>query len=163
MRGRSSKRRLSGAPQFKAGIQPTSAEQPERVSLQLIADKLARLTWRRRPWGVDERQVWHVVQRLDEMYRQLYREQELRYQALLAQRQAAVPQATQVAPTPDSTVGIPVQRQAQQMRQQPQPLVQPQPPQQVQPLQQPLPSPYQQVQAQGHRFRTPGSHRFRTS
>ena len=60
----------------------------EPVSLELIADKLARLTWRRRPLGVDERQVWHVIQRLDEMYRQLYREQELRYQALLAQSQS---------------------------------------------------------------------------
>ena len=80
MRGRSSKRQASDAPQR----QPEA----ERVSLQLIADKLARLTWRRRLWGVDERQVWHVVQRLDEMYRQLYREQEVRYQVLLEQAQS---------------------------------------------------------------------------
>ncbi|MDY5275568.1 MAG: hypothetical protein SPH33_06770, partial [Atopobiaceae bacterium] len=33
--------------------------------------------------GVDEREVWHVIERLDEMYRQLYREQEVRYEALL--------------------------------------------------------------------------------
>lgn len=58
-------------------------EPPEEVSLQLIAQKLDRLTWRHRPWGVDERQVWHVIERLDQMYRQLYREQQLRYEALL--------------------------------------------------------------------------------
>ena len=40
--------------------------------------------------GVDERQVWHVIERLDQMYRQLFREQEIRYQALLerAEREA---------------------------------------------------------------------------
>lgn len=77
--------------------------QPEPpVSLQLIADKLDRLTWRHRPMGVDERQVWHVIRRLDEMYRQLYREQEVRYEALLEQARAgsqAVGSATAVAPT----------------------------------------------------------------
>ena len=71
MRGRSKPSQASSAPS-------------EEVSLQLIADKLDRLTWRRRPMGVDERQVWHVIERLDEMYRQLYREQEIRYEALLA-------------------------------------------------------------------------------
>lgn len=80
--------------------------QPEPpVSLQLIADKLDRLTWRHRPMGVDERQVWHVIRRLDEMYRQLYREQEVRYEALLEQARAgsqAVGSATAVAPTVSS-------------------------------------------------------------
>jgi len=65
-----------------SGQDPTAQE---RVSLQLIADKLDRLTWRHSLWGVDEREVWHVVQRLDEMYRQLYREQQVRYEALLQQ------------------------------------------------------------------------------
>lgn len=60
-------------------------EAPEEVTLQLIAQKLDRLTWRHRLWGVDERQAWHVIQRLDQMYRQLYREQQLRYEALLAE------------------------------------------------------------------------------
>ena len=67
---------------------PASGQDPqtqEQVSLQLIADKLDRLTWRHSLWGVDEREVWHVVQRLDEMYRQLYREQQVRYEALLQQ------------------------------------------------------------------------------
>lgn len=67
--------------------QGSSSAPSEEVSLQLIADKLDRLTWRRRPMGVDERQVWHVIGRLDEMYRQLYREQQVRYEALLAQAQ----------------------------------------------------------------------------
>lgn len=74
MRGRSKPRQPSNEP---------SAKEP--ISLQLIADKLERLIWRKRLWGVDERQVWHVVSRLDEMYRQLYREQQVRYEALLAQ------------------------------------------------------------------------------
>ncbi|MCC6099696.1 MAG: hypothetical protein LIV25_10710 [Olsenella sp.] len=62
----------------------------QEVSLELIASKLQRLKWRHRPMGVDERQVWHVIERLDQMYRQLYREQEVRYQALLerAEREA---------------------------------------------------------------------------
>lgn len=81
---------------------------PEEVTLELIAQKLDRLTWRHQLWGVDEREVWHVVQRLDQMYRQLYREQQVRYEALLAQaRQEAAKgdgsspesQATSVLPT----------------------------------------------------------------
>ncbi len=56
---------------------------PEELSLELIAQKLDHLTWRHSLWGVDEREVWHVVQRLDEMYRQLYREQQVRYETLL--------------------------------------------------------------------------------
>lgn len=64
-------------------------EAPEEVTLQLIAQKLDRLTWRHRLWGVDERQAWHVIQRLDQMYRQLYREQQLHYEALLAEARSA--------------------------------------------------------------------------
>lgn len=45
---------------------------PEELTLELIAQKLDRLTWRHSLWGVDEREAWHVIQRLDEMYRQLY-------------------------------------------------------------------------------------------
>ena len=75
MHGRSRKRAVPTSP-------PTQEEQP---SLELIAGKLERLTWRHRLFGVDERQAWHVIQRLDEMYRQLYREQEIKYQALLDQ------------------------------------------------------------------------------
>lgn len=101
MRGRSKPRQPSNEP---------SAQEP--VSLQLIADKLERLIWRKRLWGVDERQVWHVVSRLDEMYRQLYREQQVRYEALLAQArgmpvsppESPVPrQATQQAPRQPQT------------------------------------------------------------
>lgn len=70
------------------------------MTLQLIADKLQRLVWRRRLWGVDERQAWHVVQRLDEMYRQLYREQQVRYEALLEQARAeSAARAVRVQPT----------------------------------------------------------------
>lgn len=67
-------------------------EAPEDISLELIASKLDHLTWRHSLWGVDEREVWHVIQRLDEMYRQLYREQEIHYEALLqeSRRQEAL-------------------------------------------------------------------------
>ncbi len=58
-------------------------QDPQELSLELIAQKLDRLTWRHSLMGVDEREVWHVIERLDEMYRQLYREQEVRYEALL--------------------------------------------------------------------------------
>ena len=60
-------------------------EVTEEVTLQGIAEKLSRLRWKHSLWGVSERQAWHVVQRMDEMYRQLLREQEVRYEALLAQ------------------------------------------------------------------------------
>lgn len=102
MRGRSSRRHASGDTQpvaMGSHNAPSTADEP--VSLQLIADKLKRLTWRKRLWGVDERQVWHVVERLDEMYRQLYREQEVRYQTLLQQergQRSSTLEATQ--PTP---------------------------------------------------------------
>jgi phage host-nuclease inhibitor protein Gam len=68
----------------------TDATGVQEVSLELIASKLERLKWRHKPMGVDERQVWHVIERLDQMYRQLFREQEIRYQALLerAEREA---------------------------------------------------------------------------
>lgn len=69
----------------KAPANGQDSQAQEQVSLQLIADKLDRLTWRHSLWGVDEREVWHVVQRLDEMYRQLYREQQVHYEALLQQ------------------------------------------------------------------------------
>lgn len=156
MRGRSSKRQPSNALQR----QPEA----ERVSLQLIADKLARLTWRRRLWGVDERQVWHVVQRLDEMYRQLYREQEVRYQALLEQarpqgsqpgrpqsqvrQQPQQPQPTQGRQASGSAASQAVRAQTQAQVQQPTQLMQPvQLPSQPRP-QSPVPSSSQ------HRFRT---------
>lgn len=64
----------------------------EQPSLELIAQKLNRLVWRRRLWGVDERQAWHVIQRMDEMYRQLYREQHVHYEALLQQARGGKPQ-----------------------------------------------------------------------
>lgn len=74
MRGRSNPRAL-----------PQDTPREEEVSLSSIAEKLDRLTWRRKLWGVDEGQVWHVVRRLDEMYRQLYQEQRIHYEALLEQ------------------------------------------------------------------------------
>lgn len=68
------------------GRQGQMAQEPQdsqELSLELIAQNLGQLTWRHSLMGVDEREVWHVIGRLDEMYRQLYREQEIRYKALL--------------------------------------------------------------------------------
>lgn len=75
MHGRSSKR--------QRGQAAPALEEPQRVTLKLIADKLDRLTWRHQLMGVSERQAWHVIERLDEMYRQLYQEQRAHYEALL--------------------------------------------------------------------------------
>lgn len=95
---------------------PQSIQEDRPISLQLIADKLQRLVWRRRLLGIDERQAWHVVHRLDEMYRQLYREQQIRYEALLEQAraerlapsrpQAPKAQALQVPPVPQQPVRV---------------------------------------------------------
>ena len=95
---------------------PQSIQEDRPVSLQLIADKLQRLVWRRRLLGIDERQAWHVVHRLDEMYRQLYREQQIRYEALLEQARAEQPvqpkpqapraQALQVPPVPQQPIRV---------------------------------------------------------
>lgn len=95
---------------------PQSIQEDRPVSLQLIADKLQRLVWRRRLWGIDERQAWHVVHRLDEMYRQLYREQRVRYETLLEQARAEQPvsqkpqapkvQASQVPSVPQRPIRV---------------------------------------------------------
>lgn len=95
---------------------PQSIQEDQPVSLQLIADKLQRLVWRRRLLGIDERQAWHVVHRLDEMYRQLYREQQIHYEALLEQARAERPapprpqapkaQALQVPPIPQQSIRV---------------------------------------------------------
>lgn len=95
---------------------PQGIQEDRPVSLQLIADKLQRLVWRRRPWGIDERQAWHVVHRLDEMYRQLYREQQVRYETLLEQARAEQPvsqkpqapkvQASQVPSVPQQPIRV---------------------------------------------------------
>lgn len=69
-----------------------AAADSEQPSLELIAQKLNKLVWRRRLWSVDERQAWHVIQRMDEMYRQLYREQQVHYEALLQQARGGKPQ-----------------------------------------------------------------------
>lgn len=104
-----SERRAKRQSTGRQKTQDPKPKAPEEVSLELIAQKLDRLTWRHSLWGVDEREVWHVVQRLDEMYRQLYQEQQIHYEALL---QEARRQAGSTAPTPmedQPTTTIPVQ------------------------------------------------------
>ena len=76
---RRSRRQSTG----RQGQMAQEPQDPQELSLELMAQKLGQLTWRHSLMGVDEREVWHVIGRLDEMYRQLYREQEIRYKALL--------------------------------------------------------------------------------
>lgn len=68
----------------KKGAPPADARSPDGAgSLDAIAEKLSTLRFKKSIWGVDERDVIHKIQRIDEMYRELYQEQEVRYQALL--------------------------------------------------------------------------------
>lgn len=80
----------------RQGQMAQEPQDPQELSLELIAKKLDQLTWRHSLMGVDEREVWHVIERLDEMYRQLYREQEVRYEALLkeARQQHLMPSSS---------------------------------------------------------------------
>lgn len=48
------------------------------------------MRFKRAIWGVDERDVIHKIQRIDEMYRELYQAQELRYQTLLEDREQEI-------------------------------------------------------------------------
>ncbi len=61
------------------------ASQP-RMSLQVIADKLEHLHFKVALFGYSNKDVWHKISRLDEMYRELYEMQEFRYQSLLRER-----------------------------------------------------------------------------
>ena len=100
MRGRSSKR--------QRGQAAPASEGPQRVTLKLIADKLDRLTWRHQLMGVSERQAWHVIERLDEMYRQLYQEQRVHYEALLQEaRSGSSQQPASSAPTQSLPIPAP--------------------------------------------------------
>ena len=73
------------------GAPKADARSPDGVeSLDAIAEKLSTLRFKRSIWGVDERDVIHKIQRIDEMYRELYLRQELRYQTLLEDREREI-------------------------------------------------------------------------
>ena len=91
-----------------------NTQQNQPATLQLIAEKLEKLVWRRRLWGIDERQVWHVVQRLDEMYREIYERQEIHYQALLEQKGVKLGNLPEVPQTPQPMQPVSPHRRAGQ-------------------------------------------------
>lgn len=75
----------------KACVSLASAQSPDQSgSLGAIAEKLSTMRFKRAIWGVDERDVIHKIQRIDEMYRELYQAQELRYQTLLEDREQEI-------------------------------------------------------------------------
>ena len=82
---------MQGVPQWasppKVGVKANKQE-PRRqlISLQVIADKLERLTFKTALFGYSKKDVWHKISRLDEMYRELYDLQEFRYQSLVRER-----------------------------------------------------------------------------
>ena len=45
----------------RQGQMAQEPQDPQELSLELIAQKLDRLTWRHSLMGVDEREVWHVI------------------------------------------------------------------------------------------------------
>ena len=75
-----------------------SSAEEQSMTLDLIAGKLDRLAWRHCIWGISEKQAWHVVRRLNEMYRQIYLEQQTRYEAMLEEARHAAKAAGVSAP-----------------------------------------------------------------
>lgn len=89
MAGRSKASKATrGAPPSAAVANGTSPHKD--VSLDAIAEKLSTMRFRRSIWGADERDVLNKIRRIDEMYRELYRDQETRYQTLLADREREI-------------------------------------------------------------------------
>ena len=58
-------------------------DQKEDISLQSIADALKRLKFKKSLFGVNEQDVWKKIRRLDAMYQELYQMQEIKYKALI--------------------------------------------------------------------------------
>jgi hypothetical protein len=58
--------------------------------LEDIAQALKLLRFKKALIGADERDVWAKLRRLDEMYAALYQAQELKYRALLEEREEII-------------------------------------------------------------------------
>jgi len=72
-----------------------SAKNTSAVSIKSIAEALEKLHFKKSLFGVNERDVWTKIRRLDEMYRTLYREQEIKYRALIKKRDVTSKRASQ--------------------------------------------------------------------
>ncbi len=64
----------------------------EITCLEDIAQALKLLRFKKALFGADERDVWAKLRRLDEMYAGLYQAQELKYRALLQDREEIIKQ-----------------------------------------------------------------------
>ncbi len=64
----------------------------EITCLEGIAQALKLLRFKKALFGADERDVWAKLRRLDEMYAGLYQAQELKYRALLQDREEIIKQ-----------------------------------------------------------------------
>lgn len=65
-------------------------ETEEAESLENIALALKQLRFRKAMFGVDEQDVWVKLLKIDEMYRDLYYEQEIKYRTLLKEREEVI-------------------------------------------------------------------------
>lgn len=67
----------------KRNYTPVYNQEEEEISLQSIADALKRLKFKKSLFGVNEQDVWKKIRRLDAMYQELYQMQEIKYKALI--------------------------------------------------------------------------------
>lgn len=67
----------------KRNYTPVYDQEEEEISLQSIADALKRLKFKKSLFGVNEQDVWKKIRRLDAMYQELYQVQEIKYKALI--------------------------------------------------------------------------------
>lgn len=63
-----------------------TAKDANAVSIESIAVALKKLRFKKSLFGVNERNVWVKIRKLDEMYRMLYQRQEIEYRALIKER-----------------------------------------------------------------------------
>lgn len=85
-----------GQPNMTGVASTKSTDEDRPSSLEGIAQKLEKLRFRKAIWGVSEQDVWRKIRRLDQMYCGLYRDQEVRYQQLLAERNQLARQLQQL-------------------------------------------------------------------
>lgn len=65
---------------------PESAADGKIISIESIAAALKRLRFKKSLFGVNERDAWVKIRKLDEMYRTLYQRREIEYRVLLEER-----------------------------------------------------------------------------
>ncbi len=78
-------------PYGKKGAKKADAPRIREITcLEDIAEALKLLRFKKALFGLDERDVWAKLRRLDEMYAGLYKAQELKYRALLEEREEII-------------------------------------------------------------------------